>query len=81
MQGWGADYPAGSNCVTSVGLCQGLSNLSGYCDKALDQRIAAALAQQVTEPGSANDTWTLSTVKWWTPQRPSRSATASGRSS
>jgi ABC-type transport system substrate-binding protein len=58
---WGADYPAPSTYLTTLASCDpdlGFYNFSGYCDAELDKQIAAAIAQQVTEPGRASDAWT-----------------------
>ena len=60
IPGWGADYPAASTYVAVIGACDpdvGGYNLSRYCDKQVDDQINAALVQQVTDPGSANDAW------------------------
>ena len=55
--GWGADYPAASPYLAPIGACDGCLNLSRYCDKEVDKQIKAALVQQVTDPGSANEAW------------------------
>jgi peptide/nickel transport system substrate-binding protein len=60
LTGWGADYPAASDYLAPIGSCHptlGFFNLSRYCDTDTSRRIDAALAQQVTDPGGANDAW------------------------
>jgi ABC-type transport system substrate-binding protein/streptogramin lyase len=57
IQNWGADYPAASAYLAVIGACDGPMNLSRYCDREVDHQIKAALVQQVTDPGSANDAW------------------------
>jgi YVTN family beta-propeller protein len=57
---WGADYPAASNFVALLASCDKALdpfNPTGYCNKALDRQIGAAVAQQVTDPGGASDAW------------------------
>jgi peptide/nickel transport system substrate-binding protein len=60
--GWADDYPTPSSHVGGLGSCDpdlaDLSyNVSHYCDPKIDKQIAAALAQEVTDPGKASDTW------------------------
>ena len=55
--GWGADYPAASTYLEPIGACDGSLNLSRYCDKEVTKQIKAALVQQVTDRGSANEAW------------------------
>jgi ABC-type transport system substrate-binding protein len=59
LMGWGADYPTPSTYL-APGACDpeaGVFNLSRYCDREVNSQIKAALGQQVTDPGSANDAW------------------------
>jgi peptide/nickel transport system substrate-binding protein len=58
--GWVADFPAASNFIAVIGSCDpdvGTWNHAKYCNTAIEKRITAALAQQVTDPGRANDAW------------------------
>jgi YVTN family beta-propeller protein len=63
LQGWDPDFPAASNYIASLAPCDPdlaptfLFNLSHYCDPEIDKAIAAALAQQVTDPAGASDAW------------------------
>jgi peptide/nickel transport system substrate-binding protein len=58
--GWTADYPAASNYLATLASCepdQQTTQLSHYCDPRLDQQIADATVQQLTDPGRANNAW------------------------
>jgi peptide/nickel transport system substrate-binding protein len=60
IAGWGGDYPAASTYLAAIASCDrnvGSFNLSRYCDEEVDSQIKAALVQQVTDRGSANDAW------------------------
>jgi peptide/nickel transport system substrate-binding protein len=63
IQGWGGDYPEASEYLANLAPCDPdlastfLFNLSAYCDPEIDKTIAAALAQQVTDPAGASDAW------------------------
>src|SRR5215213_1089242 len=58
--GWVADYPAPSNYLVNLASCNPELhpyNVSGYCDPAIETRIAAALKRELTDPATANDIW------------------------
>jgi peptide/nickel transport system substrate-binding protein len=57
MSGWISDYPGGSNFIDAQFSCGASGNASGFCDRAIDGRIAEAKALQTTEPGAANRAW------------------------
>jgi peptide/nickel transport system substrate-binding protein len=58
--GWAADFPAASNFIAVIGSCDpdvGTWNHAKYCNTAIEKRITATLAQQVADPGKANEAW------------------------
>jgi ABC-type oligopeptide transport system substrate-binding subunit len=60
IQGWVVDYPAASQFLVSLASCNpdlDPTNYSQYCDPGLDEQMAAALAQQLTDPAKANRMW------------------------
>ncbi len=60
LSGWGADYPAASNFIAGLAACNPaltLFNVSRYCDRSIEAGIAAAVEQQVADPGKASDAW------------------------
>ena len=63
IQGWVVDYPAASQFLVSLASCDPdlgpgtPPNPTHYCDPGLDKRMAAALAQQLTDPAKASHMW------------------------
>jgi peptide/nickel transport system substrate-binding protein len=61
--GWGVDYPAASQFLVNLASCDpdlrptSAYNISHYCDSALDKQMAAASAQQLTDPAKASNAW------------------------
>jgi ABC-type oligopeptide transport system substrate-binding subunit len=56
--GWIADFPLASNFYHALVACGTGSNLSEYCNPELDQRAAAAIALEATDPAAALQAWT-----------------------
>lgn len=61
---WYQDYPAPSNFLNVLFGCDSFTpgsdssvNMAGICDKALDDRMKAAMALAVTDPEAANREW------------------------
>lgn len=61
---WYQDYPAPSNFLNVLFGCDSFTpgsdssvNMSGICDKALDDRMKAAMALAATDPEAANKEW------------------------
>jgi len=61
---WYQDYPAPSNFIHVLFGCDSFTpgsdssvNMSGFCDKALDNRMKAAMQLAVTDPEAANQEW------------------------
>jgi len=61
---WYQDYPAPSNFLHVLFGCDSFTpgsdssvNMSGFCDKALDSRMKAAMQLAVTDPEAANQAW------------------------
>ena len=63
IQGWVVDYPAASQFLVSLASCDPdlgpgtPPNPTQYCDPGLDKQMAAALAQQLTDPAKASHMW------------------------
>jgi peptide/nickel transport system substrate-binding protein len=60
LSAWGADYPAASNFIAGIASCDpdlALFNVSQLCEKDTQAGIAAAVKQQVADPGGASDAW------------------------
>jgi YVTN family beta-propeller protein len=55
--GWIADFPLPSNFYDVVS-CRAPAYPTGYCNRDLDRRAAAATSQLQTDPGAALRTWT-----------------------
>ena len=53
---WGADFPLASNFYGGTAACAG--SPTGFCDRALDARAAAASRLQASDPGAALRAWT-----------------------
>ncbi len=61
---WYQDYPAASNFLNVLLSCASFHpgsdssvNIAGFCDKDIDARMQAAMAQAVTDPEGANVEW------------------------
>ena len=61
---WYQDYPAASNFLNVLLSCASFHpgadssvNIAGFCDKAIDARMQAAMVQAVTDPDGANAEW------------------------
>lgn len=61
---WYQDYPQPSNFLNILLSCASFTpgsdssiNISGYCNKDLDARMQAAMAQAVTDPAGAYEEW------------------------
>ena len=61
---WYQDYPAASDFLNILFGCSSFSpgsdssiNVAGFCDKAIDDKMQAALALGVTDPEAANVMW------------------------
>lgn len=61
---WYQDYPAPSNFLNVLFGCDSFKpgsdssvNMSGICDKGLDDRMKAAMAQATTDQAAANKAW------------------------
>jgi peptide/nickel transport system substrate-binding protein len=61
--GWGVDYPGASEFLVNLASCDPALrptspyNISQYCNSALDKQMAAAVAQQLTDPVRASKAW------------------------
>ncbi len=61
---WYQDYPAASDFLSVLLGCQSFTpnsdssiNMAGYCNKAIDAKMAKAIALGVTDPTAANKLW------------------------
>src|SRR5262249_33869732 len=61
---WYQDYPAASDFLNILFGCSTFKegsdssiNIAGFCDKDIDAKMQAALAQGVTDPDGANKVW------------------------
>jgi peptide/nickel transport system substrate-binding protein len=54
---WTSDYPAASGFMVPVFACNAGSNLSGFCDPAIDQRMEEATRRRATDPLEAGELW------------------------
>jgi peptide/nickel transport system substrate-binding protein len=61
---WYQDYPAASDFLNILFGCSSFTegsdssiNIAGFCDKDIDAKMQAALAQGVTDPEGANKMW------------------------
>ncbi len=61
---WYQDYPAASDFLSVLLGCQSFTpnsdssiNMAGYCNKAIDAKMAKAIALGVTDPAAANKMW------------------------
>lgn len=61
---WYQDYPAASDFLNILFGCSSFTegsdssiNIAGFCDKEIDAKMQAALAQGVTDPEVANKAW------------------------
>ena len=61
---WYQDYPAASDflnvllsCASFIPNSDSSINMAGYCNKAIDAKMQAAIAKGVTDPVSANKMW------------------------
>jgi peptide/nickel transport system substrate-binding protein len=61
---WYMDYPAASNFLNVLLSCASFTpgsdssiNIAGYCNKDLDAKMKAAMAQSITDPDGANAEW------------------------
>ena len=61
---WYQDYPAASDFLNILFGCSSFTegsdssiNIAGFCDKDIDAKMQAALAQGVTDPNRANKEW------------------------
>jgi peptide/nickel transport system substrate-binding protein len=61
---WYQDYPAASDFLNILFGCSSFNegsdssiNIAGFCDKEIDAKMQAALAQGVTDPEGANKAW------------------------
>jgi peptide/nickel transport system substrate-binding protein len=61
---WYQDYPAASDFLNILFGCSSFTegsdssiNIAGFCDKDIDAKMQAALAQGVTDPDGANKVW------------------------
>jgi peptide/nickel transport system substrate-binding protein len=61
---WYQDYPAASDFLNILFGCSSFTegsdssiNIAGFCDKDIDAKMQAALAQGVTDPDGANKEW------------------------
>ena len=61
---WYQDYPAASDFLNILFGCSSFTegsdssiNIAGFCDKGIDAKMQAALAQGVTDPNRANKEW------------------------
>ena len=54
---WFADYPAGSNYMTTFFACDAPSNWSHFCDRRIDRQIRRAASLETTDPYLANQIW------------------------
>ena len=61
---WYQDYPAASDFLSVLLGCQSFTpnsdssiNMAGYCNKAIDAKMAKAIALGVTNPTAANTQW------------------------
>jgi YVTN family beta-propeller protein len=57
FSGWTTDYPAASGFIGALAGCTSPGNESGFCDPAIDQRMARAERLQITDPAKARDEW------------------------
>jgi YVTN family beta-propeller protein len=55
--GWTTDYPAASGFIGALAGCGSPGNESGFCDPAIDERMARAERLQITDPAKARDEW------------------------
>ncbi|MEP6973391.1 MAG: ABC transporter substrate-binding protein [Actinomycetota bacterium] len=55
--GWTTDYPAASGFIGAIARCDGGGNVTGYCDPAIDARMARVERVQLTDPAKARDMW------------------------
>jgi peptide/nickel transport system substrate-binding protein len=55
--GWTADYPAASGFIGAIASCTSQGNITGFCDPAIDERMARAERLQITAPAKAGDEW------------------------
>ena len=54
---WFSGYPGASEFLSTQYGCGANFNVTGYCDRSIDRRIADARTLQTTDPGSANRAW------------------------
>jgi peptide/nickel transport system substrate-binding protein len=64
VSAWYQDYPAASDFLNILFGCASFTegsdssiNMAGFCDKDIDAKMQAALAQGVTDPDGANKEW------------------------
>jgi peptide/nickel transport system substrate-binding protein len=57
LSGWGSIYPSAHDFIAPPFSCEGYFNLSGLCNKALDEDIDEAQRLQATDPAAANSAW------------------------
>jgi len=57
FSGWSTDYPAASGFIGALAGCRSPGNESGFCDPAIDARMARAERLQITDPAKARDAW------------------------
>jgi ABC-type transport system substrate-binding protein len=57
MDGWVPDFPLASNFYDALVACGAVYNLSEYCNRGLDQRVATATTLMATDPGAALRAW------------------------
>ncbi len=57
FSGWSTDYPAASGFIGALAGCTSPGNESGFCDPAIDARMARAERLQITDPAKARDEW------------------------
>jgi peptide/nickel transport system substrate-binding protein len=55
--GWFPDYPAASTFLQPNFSCGLASNLSRYCNPAVEERMQEAGELQLTDPGAAAEIW------------------------
>jgi peptide/nickel transport system substrate-binding protein len=57
FSGWSTDYPAASGFIGALAGCTSPGNESGFCDPAIDARMARAERLQIADPAKARDEW------------------------
>jgi peptide/nickel transport system substrate-binding protein len=58
LDGWGSDYPAASNFITTRFRCHSSYNpSSGFCDPRIDAMIDRATQMQLDDPAAAGQLW------------------------